>query len=93
MLVQRRLDLSAVRKAECAARGVPPARAGMLSGKDWLVHQPVKWSGANGLQAARRAGAMQPAVKQMHRSATNAAARDTFGQARVVVIRFGGPFR
>ena len=93
MLVQRTLDLSAVQEAECAARGVPPARAGMLSGKDWLVHQPVKWSGANGLQAARRAGTMHPAVKRISRSAANAAARDTLGRARVVVIRFGGPFR
>ena len=93
MLVQRTLDLSAVQEAECAARGVPPARAGILRESEGRVPHPVKRSGANGLQAARRAGAMQPAVKQMHRSATNAAARDTFGQARVVVIRFGGPFR
>ena len=93
MLVQRTLDLIAVRESECAGRGVLPARAGMLRESEGRVPHPVKRSGANGLQAARRAGAMQPAVKQMHRSATNAAARDTFGQARVVVIRFGGPFR
>ena len=91
MLVQRRLDLSAVRKAECAARGVPPARAGMLRGSEGHVHQPLKLSCANGLQAARRAGTMQPAVKQMRCSATNAAETDTFGLARVVAIRFGGP--
>ena len=93
MLVQRRLDLIAVREAECAARGVPPARAGMLRGSEGHVHHPVKRSGANGLQAARRAGAMQPAVKRIRRSASNAAQRDTFGHARVVAIRFGGPFR
>ena len=93
MLVQRTLDPIAVRESECAGRGVPAARAGMLRGSEGHVHHPVKRSCANGLQAAQRAGAMQPAVKQMHRSATNAAARDTFGQARVVVIRFGGPFR
>ena len=91
MLVQRTLELSAVREAQCAARGVPAARAGMLRGNEGHVHHPVKRSGANGLQAARRAGTMQPAVKQMRRSATNAAETDTFGQARVVAIRFGGP--
>ena len=93
MLVQRRLDLIAVREAECAARGVPPARAGMLRGSEGRVHHPVKHSGANGLQAARRTGAMQPAVKRLSRSAANAAQRDTFGQARVVAIRFDGPCR
>ena len=91
MLVQRRLDLIAVRELECAARGVPPARAGMLRGSEVRVSHPVKCSGANGLQAAQSAGAMQPAVKQMRRSAANAAETDTFGQARVVAIRFGGP--
>ena len=91
MLVQRTLELSAVRESDRAARGVPPVRAGMLRGKDWHVHQPVKRSGANGLQAARRAGAVQSAVKQMRRNATNVAETDTFGQARVVAIRFGGP--
>ena len=91
MLVQRTLDLIAVRESDCAACGVPAARAGMLRGSEGHVHHPVKRSGANGLQAARRAGAMQPAVKRISRSATNAAERDTFGQARVVAIRFGGP--
>ena len=93
MLVQRTLDLSAVQEAECAARGVPPARAGILRESEGRVPHPVKRSGANGLQAARRAGTMQPAVKRISRSAANAAARDTLGRARVVVIRFGGPFR
>ena len=93
MLVQRTLDLIAVREAECAARGVPPARAGMLRGSEGHVHHPLKRSCANGMQAAQSAGAMQLAVKQMRRSAANAAETDTFGQARVVAIRFGGPFR
>ena len=93
MLVQRTLDLIAVREAECAARGVPPARAGMLRGSEGHVHHPLKRSCANGLQAAQSAGAMQPAVKQMRRSAANAAETDTFGQARVVAIRFDGPCR
>ena len=91
MLVQRRLDLIAVREAECAARGVPPARAGMLRESEGRVHHPLKRSCANGLQAAQSAGEMQPAVKQMRRSAANAAETDTLGQARVVAIRFGGP--
>ena len=91
MLVQRTLDLIAVREAECAARGVPPARAGMLRGSEGHVPHPVKCSGASGLQAAQRRGAMQPAVKRIRLSATNAAERDTFGQPRVVAIRFGGP--
>ena len=91
MLVQRTLDLIAVRESECAGRGVPAARAGMLCGSEGHVHHPIKRSGANGLQAAWRAGAMQSAVKQMRRNATNVAETDTFGQARVVAIRFGEP--
>ena len=91
MLVQRTLELSVVREADRAARGVPPVRAVMLRGSEGRVHHPVKRSGANGWQAARRADAAQPAVEQMRRSATNAAQRDTFGQARVVAIRFSRP--
>ena len=91
MSVQRTLELSAVRESDRAARGVPPVRAVMLRGSEVRVPHPVKCSGANGLQAARRTGAMQPAVKRLSRSAANAAARDTLGQARVVAIQFGGP--
>ena len=91
MSVQRTLELSAVRESDRAARGVPPVRAGMLRGSEGRVHHPVKRSGANGWQAARRADAAQPAVEQMRRSATNAAKMDTFGQARVVAIRFSRP--
>ena len=93
MSVQRTLELSAVRESDRAARGVPPVRAGMLRRSEGRVHHLVKRSGANGLQAARRTGAMQPAVKRLSRSAANAAQRDTFGQARVVAIRFDGPCR
>ena len=93
MLVQRTLELSAARESDRAARGVPPVRAGMLRGSEGRVHHPLKRSCANGMQAAQSAGAMQLAVKQMRRSAANAAETDTFGQARVVAIRFGGPFR
>ena len=91
MLVQRTLELSAVRESDRAARGVPPVRAGMLRGSEGRVHHPLKRSCANGMQAAQSAGAMQLAVKQMRRSAANAAETDMFGQPRVVAVRFGGP--
>ena len=93
MLVQRTLELSVVREADRAARGVPPVRVVMLRGSEGRVHHPVKRSGANGWQAARRAGTMQPAVKRIRRSAANAAQRETFGHARVMAFRFGGPCR
>ncbi len=89
MLVQRILDLDDSRECECEARDDLAARAGKLYGKARRVLWPAQPSGARGLQAAPRAGALQPAVEQICRSIRNPAERDLFGHARGVYIHFG----
>ena len=88
MLVQCPLDLDDSRECECEARDDLDARAGKLYGKARRVLLPAQPSGARGLQAAPRVGAL-PAVEQICRSIRNPAERDLFGHARVVNIRFG----
>lgn len=53
------------------------------------MFQPAQPIGASGLQAAPRAGALQPAVEQICRSIRNPVERDLFGHERVMYIRIG----
>lgn len=54
------------------------------------MFQPAQPIGASGLQAAPRAGALQPAVKQICRSIPHASESDLFSLAGAVAILSGG---